>query len=868
MSQELLYTSAPKGLKSGAHGFCMVLCSEGMPAPLATALEGLSAYKPVYPVGDPAEDQNPVTAMHVLLPAIGRKLHVLSRVASYGLDYSGRPNKLAHHVVLDAGDMAPAGPAWMLLQSSVMKKEWSGEPKVVPANRRLATGDAAPGPCRAWARATGDPGWAGVLAESLMKDPTRLAYLIIEPNLDVLPLFAEAIALLPPDRRWQATFSTYFTTLPAGATCNWRCLLADSPLVHQSKRHVQALRLDLTGHLGKAPDGEWTEYARTGRRPRVADAARPVAPAAAPLPADFDFDEEAYELAGPGQRGLMGRRPPRRRRDRKASSRNLVLTVGGLALITAIAAGLILWAGRKPARRENSNPEVAVLDSQPTADSSSTVDSPSTAASPSPSEPPSPQLPLNSPSSADARESTSEVRPEEDSTQTKNEPQPASPTPPPAESQPVAPPIPVPVAPPPRRIIQWASLATSSTTVTVPSPLLPEEVTRVRFLMPKSLPIAPVRYANVGDSPLLVNVSTQGRTLDTSELTHWFSIELGPGQRLAITVDNDNRLMELDSCAIHLAAKNDDQFTIPLTSRRVDPHPNHRRDPHRFDAGPSRTLTVPLTIADKTPMPALAPSGFSMRIGQSEIQFDQIAKRQKTPKELQGQLRPGNQYSVTLYPSNLAPVFSAQFTDDLLQNSAIEHVPQLTLSIPDNSNKVDVRSLSIEWKIPKDPGGFLEAVRRQLRQDLIVLSLNEAPTVAPNSGMKKEDRQFALPSPPPVLLKRIEVPLSLDIPTLESMRDHLKRWSAHTADRKKELSHHSDVTTDVFRSYVAEVDSLQSTLEKYAELLDAAMQVRNDLEKVTLVEGRVTYPAVDVNDHNFEVNIPVFEVSQPEAVAK
>src|SRR5690348_3612007 len=104
MSQDLLYTSAPKGLKSGTHGFCMVLCSEGMPSPLATALEALSAYKPVYPVGDPAADKNPVTAMHVILPAIGKKLHVLSRVASYGLDYSGRPNKLAHHVVLDVRD--------------------------------------------------------------------------------------------------------------------------------------------------------------------------------------------------------------------------------------------------------------------------------------------------------------------------------------------------------------------------------------------------------------------------------------------------------------------------------------------------------------------------------------------------------------------------------------------------------------------------------------------------------------------------------------------------------------------------------------------------------------------------------------------
>lgn len=344
MSQELVYTSAPKGLKAGAHGFCMVLCSEGMPAPMATALEGLSAYKPVYAVGDPAEDRNPVTAMHVIIPAVGRKQHVLSRVASYGLDYSGRPNKLAHHVVLESADMAAGGPAWMLQQPLVMKSAWGGEPKVVAANRRLPAGDVQGGICRAWETATGDAGWAGVLAESLLKDPTRLAYLIIPPDLDPLPLFAEAIALLPPNRRWQATFSTYFTTLPANATCNWRCLLADSPLVHQSKRHVQALRLDLTGEMGKAAGGELVEAARTGVRAKVA-ASQPTTTAfqsAVSLDAlDYRGAYDLSDLATLRNTGRL-RRPPQLRRETAKSKRMLLVAVGAIVATAMIAVAIHL----------------------------------------------------------------------------------------------------------------------------------------------------------------------------------------------------------------------------------------------------------------------------------------------------------------------------------------------------------------------------------------------------------------------------------------------------------------------------------------------------------------------------------------------
>src|SRR5258707_12093667 len=117
MSHELLYTSAPKGLKSGSRGFCTVVCTQGMPAPLMTALESLSAYRHVYPPGDRNAAKNPVAWSHVTMNAAGRSYHVLSRIADFGLDYSQRGNKLAHHVALNAQELTAGGPASLLEQS-------------------------------------------------------------------------------------------------------------------------------------------------------------------------------------------------------------------------------------------------------------------------------------------------------------------------------------------------------------------------------------------------------------------------------------------------------------------------------------------------------------------------------------------------------------------------------------------------------------------------------------------------------------------------------------------------------------------------------------------------------------------------------
>ena len=197
MSQELHYTSVPRGLKPGSRGFCTVGLTPHMPGPLVDRLEALSGYQPVFPPHDPSAPLNPIVFSHLRLTIGGKAVSVLSRIGPAGLDYSGRPNKYAHHVVLEGSERPEGGPAWLLSQPGFMQGAWDGEPREIPVGRTPLQGDRPPGMARAWQALTGDGGWAGVLAESFLADPRRTVFLVFRPGMDLLPLFVEALALLP-----------------------------------------------------------------------------------------------------------------------------------------------------------------------------------------------------------------------------------------------------------------------------------------------------------------------------------------------------------------------------------------------------------------------------------------------------------------------------------------------------------------------------------------------------------------------------------------------------------------------------------------------------------------------------------------------
>ncbi len=275
MSWEIHYTSAPEGLKAGQHGFCTVAATEGIPKALWERLESLSGYRHA------DGDYSPVSLAHWIVRASGKENHVLSRICDAGQDYTGRSNLFAHHIALEATELAEAGPAWMLQQSGLVATTWDGRVgSLSPA--ALPRGDQSPAVCSAWQAATGDAGWGGLVAESFAKTPNRQIVIVYAAGQDVLALIAEAIRLLPRSQRWQATFNTYFTSVPTSASCACRCCLAGSRAAAEAVRSASAggLVIDLTQVARQKPpaDGEWVELARTGRR-MTATAAPPSAKA-------------------------------------------------------------------------------------------------------------------------------------------------------------------------------------------------------------------------------------------------------------------------------------------------------------------------------------------------------------------------------------------------------------------------------------------------------------------------------------------------------------------------------------------------------------------------------------------------------------
>ncbi|WP_203329156.1 GAP1-N2 domain-containing protein [Candidatus Laterigemmans baculatus] len=264
MSVELLYTSAPRGLRQGSRGFCTVLSTAGMPLNLANRLESLSGYRQLFPPQHPQASENPVAYSHFRISLSGQSLSVLSRVGDYGTDYSGRTNKIAHHVVVDAAEAPAAGPAWLLRHSGVMRSNWDGNCETPATGPAIPQGDQQPAICHAWQSITGDAGWGGVVAEALTvrsSKPTWIVYSLAQQS-KLLELIDESIALLPASERWQATFSTYAANLSPDIDCRVRCVVEGSEEARLAAARGQVI--DLTVDLQPAPSSAFTERAQTG----------------------------------------------------------------------------------------------------------------------------------------------------------------------------------------------------------------------------------------------------------------------------------------------------------------------------------------------------------------------------------------------------------------------------------------------------------------------------------------------------------------------------------------------------------------------------------------------------------------------------
>ena len=239
--------------------------------------ESLSGYRHLYQSQDPRYVENPVVFTHFVTTHRGEEFSILSRISACGTDYSGRTNKVAHHVFLPVGERVAAGPCALMRQNGFFFEEWKHEAALLPP-RTVPTLEPAV-ECRAetWAAMCGDAGWAGVLAHASMEEPAQSVYVVFSPGMDVLRLFSEAMDLIPSERRWQVTFSTYFAALPSVSGCLWRGALTGSDALRAAHGEKGARLVNLTLPVAKAPDlSPLVACARTGKAPPWREAAIPV----------------------------------------------------------------------------------------------------------------------------------------------------------------------------------------------------------------------------------------------------------------------------------------------------------------------------------------------------------------------------------------------------------------------------------------------------------------------------------------------------------------------------------------------------------------------------------------------------------------
>ncbi len=315
MTHELVLTSVTQGLEPDSRGFCVVAKNQTIPAFLQKRLESLSEYQHLFAQDDEEYPLQPVVYSHVIFPGPDTSTwHTVSRTADVGVDFQWQPNHLTHHIALQETEFVPEGPAWLAALPGFHWEKWQTPSVRFAQGRPIPTLTAPPpfsrrqwiarrrrwldpkkmnplsyteigdpgtlhdtavenedqiamtrqpsSPCPAWEALTGDAGWAGKLAETVQTG--QEAVIIFRPGQNLLPLFVEALFLLPPFHAWRATFSTWFQPFPEHVVCQWKGVLDGTMLADQSRQNDTVLLIDLTKPLEAAPAGPYVEFARTG----------------------------------------------------------------------------------------------------------------------------------------------------------------------------------------------------------------------------------------------------------------------------------------------------------------------------------------------------------------------------------------------------------------------------------------------------------------------------------------------------------------------------------------------------------------------------------------------------------------------------
>ena len=232
-----------------------------MRAGLVTALEQMSVYahRPSAP--------HPLIYSYQNIQLTGTLYRVLTRTRDAGLDFTGRTNFIAHHLVFEFGEsFENISPAEILLDWSGWRSVWDGNSRSVPdLSSSEILGGIAPlvPPCRAWREITGNSGYAA----SPFSHVGSCWWLHSKrTEEELLRLMGESLRLLPDqtsESLWATTFTTYVGQILEPNLYQWKGWNQRDDPTKSGVLRGNALDIENPGSLPKGPQ-ELEQIAREG----------------------------------------------------------------------------------------------------------------------------------------------------------------------------------------------------------------------------------------------------------------------------------------------------------------------------------------------------------------------------------------------------------------------------------------------------------------------------------------------------------------------------------------------------------------------------------------------------------------------------
>jgi hypothetical protein len=220
MAYQLVYTSAAKLLDAGRSGFGTVARSKPISSLVVSAIERASQFANLRGL-----DRSRAIHVHRRITAGSSRFHVLSRIVDAGVDYTGRTNHIAHHLVVtqeEANKAASRGvtPADVLRQFPWLDR-WEGSARYFDSTEDIPLdvfrADGKNGRAQYWATVTGNPAHARLLSWDASP---RTGVLIVPEGANPLSLMAEALAECGA-QSWSHSFTTSLETTDELADLDW-----------------------------------------------------------------------------------------------------------------------------------------------------------------------------------------------------------------------------------------------------------------------------------------------------------------------------------------------------------------------------------------------------------------------------------------------------------------------------------------------------------------------------------------------------------------------------------------------------------------------------------------------------------------------